>query len=219
LTLYCGRAGTTVGLLWAQLPCGSWECLINIFLILLALVRGCPQAGLGHQKARFGLDGRKRPLSRRWITCQITCAADGAGLICRRAGPWEWGATEGWVPRVTVLLVWALAEFLHITRAAACRRSVRNNLSTLSLSLSSVLVSVLVLRPCPLSLSTVLVLCPCLRPCPRSLSCPRPRPQPLTRRVRPLTCHARPLARRAHPLTRHPSRTHPSRAHPPRPTA
>jgi len=55
-----------------------------------------------------------------------------------------------------VLRVWALAEFLYITRAAACRRSVRNNLSTLSplsLSLSSVCILVLCLCPCPLSLS------------------------------------------------------------------
>jgi len=33
-----------VGLLWAQLPCGSRERLINIFLILQALARGRPPA-------------------------------------------------------------------------------------------------------------------------------------------------------------------------------
>ena len=36
-----------VRLLLAQLPCGPRERLINIFLIILALARACPPAGLG----------------------------------------------------------------------------------------------------------------------------------------------------------------------------
>ena len=76
--------------------------------------------------------------------------------------------------------------------AIARRRSVRNNLFTLS--------------PCPLSLSSVLVLCPCPVSSSVSLSSAPARvlaaPTPLDRRAHSLDRRAVPLDRRAVPLDR-----------------
>ena len=90
-------------------------------------------------------------------------------------------------------------EFLYIMGAIARRRSVRNNLFTLSpcpLSLSSVLV----LCPCPLSLSSVLV--PCPRPCPCPLPPPVSSPRLLRSTAAPFRLTAAPFR-----LTAAPSRS------------